>query len=75
MYTKELPFSTSNVSHAGSFFTNGEKKKKGKISDVFDTSVPHSGLVVHDVTDTDCMLGTKWPAALTVVFSRLSNVD
>ena len=43
-------------------------------SAVFDTIAPHI-YPVDDVTDTDCsVLGTTEIAAITVVFSRLSDV-
>ena len=54
------------------FFTNEEQSKR-LVREVFDAFAfaTHSGLV-YDVTGTDS--GHKM-AALTVVFSRLSNVD
>ena len=43
-------------------------------SDVFDTFAPQI-YPVDDVTDTDCsVLGTTEMAAITVVFSRLSDL-
>ena len=50
------------------------KTIKRLASDVFDTSAPHIHLV-YDVTDRDCsVLGTAEMAAITVAFSRLSDV-
>ena len=56
----------SDCSPVGSLFTNEEQKAR----DVVDT-LPHNGHV-HDVTDR--LLSHKM-AALTVVFSILSNVN